>query len=150
MAKAMETKSGRKIIMSVIYKKDPHLLLTLCRWDRKPQVEWVVWDYNLESKGFCNGNYYTTFEDALKQFMDKKTRQYHDGQPIIYVGDKFVADEEAVPAITISLAKRKNDWKEYKVVVRVDGKVDQDACYFTEDWDDAVSTMEIMKERAGI
>jgi len=57
-----------------------------------------------------------------------------------------------MPAVTVNVPKRKNDWGEYVVKVCIDGKYQPDHYYHTDDREDAVGTanhMAIQYKRQG-
>jgi hypothetical protein len=53
-------------------------------------------------------------------------------------------------SVEVKLNKRKNEWGEYKVRVYVDGKLNEDASYYTEDWEDAEATAEHIRKNSPI
>ena len=48
------------------------------------------------------------------------------------------------------LAKTKNDYDEYVVKAYKNGKYDEDASYYTDDWQDALDTLKMMAKREGL
>lgn len=62
------------------------------------------------------------------------------GKPLftIALDDKSLTESNS--SYKLRLSKRKSSWGEFKVKVYKDGKLDEDASYYTEDWDDAVGT----------
>lgn len=74
------------------------------------------------------------------------------GKPIIYftyspyIGDSKVEDS----MYTYKLAKKKNDYDEYTIRAYKNGKYDEAATYYTDDWQDALDTLKMMAKREGL
>ena len=48
--------------------------------------------------------------------------------------------------MTIFTIRRLTETEEYKVICRVDGKIDENRCYYTDDLEDARATKKAMEE----
>ena len=51
---------------------------------------------------------------------------------------------------TYKLAKKKNDYDEYTIRAYKNGKYNEDATYYTDDWQDALDTLKMMAKREGL
>lgn len=73
---------------------------------------------------------FLTYEEALQKVKEN----IRNGN---YLLDSKVEDAE----YTYKLTKKKNDYDEYVIQAYKNGKKNEDATYYTDDWDDAINTL---------
>lgn len=75
---------------------------------------------------------------------------YDTGRKMYLIEIERNSTQDASQNYTFKLAKRKNDYDEFVIKAYKNGKYNEGATYYTDDWEDAVGTLKAMSKQYGL
>ena len=126
----MDLNTGRGAYLDVVYEnKDSHLQKRCLMIPQASSWNEIITAFN-------------NWKNALRNTNDSKIKDDFDEliKNSVNDADKYV----------YKLAKKKNDYDEYTVRAYKNGKYDEAATYYTDDWQDALDTLKMMAKKEGL
>lgn len=138
------------LINNVKSKKQPlHTNLT----GKSGNVYTIFIDGSLESNLDKGSNMWIDIvvekpDGQQKRLLSEKFNSWNECQKIFNAFKNKVRDSKIEDAeYTYKLTKKKNDYDEYVIQAYKNGKKNEDATYYTDDWDDAINTLKLIAKQ---